>query len=472
MNKDSVSTKKLTRRDVLLGAGATATTLCIGGLAGKAWARHFGIESDISWAGYKAKEASEEEASKAMASRSVVTRKSISSLAPDSDEMMMFRDAVGVMRARSESDPLHPTGWLSQAATHSLYGASTVSGMQVHWSWLFLPWSRAYILYLERTMAAAIGEPSFALPYWDVSGDQMIPVQYGQKGNPLSDTTRVQQPGTRVPSVFMDMEACLSPKDFNTFGGHPYLNDTTQFTEGVMENTYHNCVHNWVGGNFGSAHFIYSNAAVDPLYTGHHANMDRIWAAWAAMPGHENPDNKRWLDTVFSFDNWRGGRDKISIRDLLDTEALGYKYDTLDIVQPNIEPPTYQNNATTFAVKPAKDRIIANQLNTGRRYVTMKFSQQQAPFHWAPLHVFMGAEGETPEYVSTVALLWNNNPSKQERNRKIAIQTAISDKLAKLLESGEPIETHFEYLPIEGVPPVPIQGPFPIKKVEFKLHTA
>ena len=161
---------------------------------------------------------------------------------------MMFREAVGVMRAKSERDVLDPGGWISHATNHGLYCSSAVSGLQVHWSWYFLPWHRAYLYYLEQALAAAIAEPNFSLPYWDSSADLRLPAQYWGADSPLSDTTRGIEENDTIPPEVVDMNACLQPKDFITFGGYPYTTDDQEFTDGVMETHMHNCVHNWVGG--------------------------------------------------------------------------------------------------------------------------------------------------------------------------------------------------------------------------------
>jgi Common central domain of tyrosinase/Polyphenol oxidase middle domain len=323
MKKRPRLSSDVTRRDLLLGVGAAGASALFG-LLRPAFAEQFGTQ--VTWTGYEKYEAAPLKAQAAMNSRRVVTRKSISTLSEHSDELRMFKEAVGVLRARSERSAMHPHGWAAIAAQHSLYCSGAVHGLQVHWSWLFLPWHRGFLYHLERTLAAAIGERTLALPYWDSSSDQMIPSHYWGEGNPLYDSTRLQRPEDRIPLDFMDVNACLMPRDFRTFGGYPYVSGDQEMVEGVMESAFHNNNHNWIGGNMAT----FWNAGYDPIFSGHHNNIDRAWAAWAAMPGHSMPEEKAWLDTVFTYSDPFGQPARMKIRDMLNTEAMGYRFDTLE----------------------------------------------------------------------------------------------------------------------------------------------
>jgi len=435
------------RRNLLLGIGAIAAGSGLG-LLGSASARQFG--TDVSWAKYEKYEASPMRAEQAMLSRGTVTRKSISMLAPDSDELRMFREAVGVMRARSERNLMHPNGWVAQATQHSLYCSSAVNGLQVHWSWLFLPWHRGYVYFLERAMAAAIGEPGFALPYWDSSSDRRIPLQYWGRENPLNDTTRLQRPEDTIPSDFMDVNACLLPSDFRTFGGYPYRSDDQELVEGVMESMFHNNCHNWTGGNLAT----FWNSAYDPVFSGHHNNIDRAWEAWMAMPGHEMPEEKEWYETVFTYPNERGQLQRISIGDLIDTAALGYRFDTLDVVQPDITAPELNGRATSFAVtldKPGR-KAVANSLRTGRRYALLRFTRVQANALAVPLcaRIFLGIENEQPDFVTTITILPVQNGGAPMLNRHVNIQLALKPGFIRHIESGRPLVAWLDPVPLRG----------------------
>ena len=87
-----------------------------------------------------------------------------------------------------------------------------------------------------------------------------------------------------------------------------------------------------------------------PLSPDTTGNIDRVWAAWSAIEGNEHPDDEGWLNTAFQFDNWQGKLEQITIRELLNTEDLGYRFDTLDVVQPEIETPTLNGESVAHAV--------------------------------------------------------------------------------------------------------------------------
>ncbi len=50
----------------------------------------------------------------------IVTRRNIAAMAPDDQNVLMFREAVRVMKKRSDVNQLDPTGWLMAGTTHSL----------------------------------------------------------------------------------------------------------------------------------------------------------------------------------------------------------------------------------------------------------------------------------------------------------------------------------------------------------------
>src|ERR1051325_3207185 len=135
MKKRPRLSSDVTRRDLLLGAGAAGASALFG-LLRPAFAEQFGTK--VTWIGYEKHEAAPLKARAAMLSRGVVTRKSILTLSEHSDELRMFKEAVGVLRARTERNPMDPNGWAAIAAQHSLYCSGAVHGLQAHGSWWFL----------------------------------------------------------------------------------------------------------------------------------------------------------------------------------------------------------------------------------------------------------------------------------------------------------------------------------------------
>jgi hypothetical protein len=66
-------------------------------------------------------------------------------------------------------------------------------------------------------------------------------------------------------------------------------------------------------------------AANDPIFYEHHANIDRMWSCWQHSHPNEQPGD--WQNQQFSFVDENGAQVTRSVKDFLDTKALGYVYD-------------------------------------------------------------------------------------------------------------------------------------------------
>ena len=99
--------------------------------------------------------------------------------------------AYARMRALPPDDPRSLAG---QAKIHCAFcnraymqggedGGSNVP-LQIHFSWLFLPWHRWYLFFHERILGSLIGDPTFALPYWNwddqVYGGNVLPEMFNE----------------------------------------------------------------------------------------------------------------------------------------------------------------------------------------------------------------------------------------------------------------------------------------------------
>jgi tyrosinase len=69
---------------------------------------------------------------------------------------------------------------------------------------------------------------------------------------------------------------------------------------GNLEGNPHNLVHVYVGGFLSnSQEGLMSDpgvAGLDPIFYLHHANIDRMWAAWNSNPKNTNPTDPNWLN--------------------------------------------------------------------------------------------------------------------------------------------------------------------------------
>uniref|UniRef100_A0A0D9V6N1 Tyrosinase copper-binding domain-containing protein n=1 Tax=Leersia perrieri TaxID=77586 RepID=A0A0D9V6N1_9ORYZ len=110
--------------------------------------------------------------------------------------MAKYERAIALMKALPRSDP---HSFYQQASIHCAYctGAYRQVGhpelaVQIHYSWLFFPFHRAYIYFFERIAAKLLGDPGFALPFWswDVPEGMRMPAAFANASSPLYDPVR------------------------------------------------------------------------------------------------------------------------------------------------------------------------------------------------------------------------------------------------------------------------------------------
>lgn len=115
-----------------------------------------------------------------------------------------YADAVRALRAAPA-----PKNWDTLARIHQ--------DRCPHGNWFFLPWHRAYLHYFERLCGQAIGDPNFALPYWDWGARLAIPAPFLDTSSPLHHardrTTLVSAPSFAAQTL----DRILRTPDFNVF---------------------------------------------------------------------------------------------------------------------------------------------------------------------------------------------------------------------------------------------------------------
>lgn len=316
-------------------------------------------------------------------------RRDIAAMKADDPQLEMFRAAVREMKRRSAANKLDPLGWYQNAVLHAMFCATNDFDLQVHYCNYFLPWHRAYLAFLERKMRAVISEPSLCLPYWDWTATPRIPEHFFGDRNPLWDSTRLQSPSSHLPADFIDVGPVLRAPTFRVFAGFPKRGASDPQVEGILEQGAHNNTHNWIGGNMAG----FPSAGFDPMFGTHHGNVDRLWEAWLRQGSkRQNSTDPAWLDYAFYFHDESGRMVRIPIRDILNTESLGYRYDSLDFT----------------SIAPASKKADKSK----RSYVHIRFPRNQVPAHPYCARVFIAAKGQdiayeawSPEYAGTVTLL-------------------------------------------------------------------
>nr|ACM43505.1 polyphenoloxidase [Camellia nitidissima] len=288
----------------------------------------------------------------------------------DAEYIAKFSKALALMKALPEDDP---RSFKQQANVHCAYcdGAYHQVGfpeldLQVHNSWLFFPFHRYYLHFFERILGSLIGDPSFAIPFWnwDSPNGMQMPAMYADPNSPLYDvlrdakhqpptlvdldyngsdptTTDAQQKSSNLNVMYRQMVS--SSKSARLFLGSPYrAGDEPDPGAGSLENIPHGPVHIWCGdrtqpnledmGNFYSA-------GRDSIFYGHHANVDRMWSIWKTLGGKRqdftDPD---WLNAGFVFYDENAQLVRVKVKDCLDSRKLGYVYQDVDIPWLNTRP--------------------------------------------------------------------------------------------------------------------------------------
>ncbi len=232
---------------------------------------------------------------------------------------------------------------------------------------IFLPWHRHYMITLERMMQDELGDPSFAIPYWDWAADGELPASaqleaslWGPSGigEPIGSvtTSKVAQMRVRVgPGSSFQVRSVASrplrrraaqgqtnqlPRKADVtralqagaYGASPWASNTLEH-RGILEGyawnppALHNLVHVWIGGDMAPM-----SSPNDPVFFLNHCNVDRIWEAWMKARGRsyspgagEGPAGHRVDSLMFTLlgENRRPS-------DVLDASAW-YSYDSLQV---------------------------------------------------------------------------------------------------------------------------------------------
>jgi tyrosinase len=233
-----------------------------------------------------------------------------------------LKRGVAAMKARPVSDP---RSWGFQANIHGTNGPASnpLFNQCQHGTLLFLAWHRGYLIYFERILRQASGDPDLTLPYWDWTTAPTLPAPYrtpASPSNPLYDDTRLINNGAALPPqvVVSDLSTALNQVPFPPIGPVGFSRS--------LEGSPHGVVHVLVGGNMGRV----PTSANDPIFWLHHCNIDRIWDRWLNLGGGRvNPSDAAFLDTAYSFADEDGNTVTAKVRDVLGSAQLGYRYDNV-----------------------------------------------------------------------------------------------------------------------------------------------
>ena len=163
----------------------------------------------------------------------------------------------------------------------------------------FLAWHRQFLLVFERRLGVAV-------PHWDWARDRAIPPA-------LTGSGLLRRWGVSRAPVF-NAGLLPSSQSVRVVGQAASFEVFQASLEAV-----HNLPHHAVGGTMNTA-----SSPADPVFWLHHANIDRIWAAWQKTrpaAGPVNATERLKPRSVFGMTMFG-----MAVSDVLDVAALGYRY--------------------------------------------------------------------------------------------------------------------------------------------------
>jgi tyrosinase len=215
------------------------------------------------------------------------------------------RFVSAIRRMKANGDAESPASWAFWPMVHMHHCP--------HGKDYFLAWHRGYLHLFERQLREVAGSQTLRVPYWDYFADAGVPAEFAA-GNSATNPLFEPRIGGNVGAAI---------------GYSPFEPQVTGFQragsadcfEARME-AFHNKIHNLVGGRMATM-----LSPSDPLFWVHHANVDRLWTAWAAAgQGRAMP--------AAADDYWRGSFDyapglALDRSATLTGSALGYRYPEL-----------------------------------------------------------------------------------------------------------------------------------------------
>jgi hypothetical protein len=191
---------------------------------------------------------------------------------------------------------------------------------QIHGSSAFLPWHRAYLYYFERVVQSLSNAPHFRLAAWDWEVNKNVPAAYnhwvtvaGMQGCQIVRDNGVAE--------VADPTGWLLSASSVDFQG-------SQYGTGNSMDGPHDTVHRSIGDFMHRIEF----SALDPIFSAHHANIDRFWEAWY-QHYKDVPhffDNQTWPSVPSQWIFYDAKiQDFVSVKpcDMLDLTGLGYDYE-------------------------------------------------------------------------------------------------------------------------------------------------
>lgn len=223
-----------------------------------------------------------------------------------------------------------------------------------HGNPLFYPWHRILIRQFELALKEASQNPDITLPYWDwqLTGrsNPFTPTFMGGNGDSMQNQRVTTGPFAHSNGMFtirvwdsaegdeglrrslgeQPDSALPRPEGvISALARTPYWAE--EGWENVSEDTLHNRVHSWIGGNMGEA-----SSSNDPIFFLHHCYLDYLWEQWSKQhplaepfqPRADAPNGVLGSRLIFNPSNEPAPWPQTwTVEQTLSTEALGYTYE-------------------------------------------------------------------------------------------------------------------------------------------------
>lgn len=258
-------------------------------------------------------------------------RRDVMELSEEDPFFAQYADAVRKMHALPEGDRRN---WRRQAQIHADFCK--------HGSLAFLHWHRHYLAFFEAICGELIGNPDFALPYWNWSKRSgIIPAPFYDRQE--LDVAYWNDPGTYSSPNWGPVDTVARR---GLAKGRGLLQDPTRggsFTSATLEDiktmpsaslfrsrlegSPHNNGHVIVGATASgpSGHIGSGLSPLDPIFWLHHCMVDRLWAEWQKTRSTPDP-GETYAD---DFVDRKGAPAPVAAAQAQTIEALGYTYDIL-----------------------------------------------------------------------------------------------------------------------------------------------
>jgi len=251
---------------------------------------------------------------------------------PDTDPFFKkYGDAVSAMHGLPDSDGRN---WINQAKVHADFCK--------HSQLSFLHWHRHYINFFEAICGEMIGDPDFALPYWNWSKRSgVIPAPFydvpelnvehwndpgvydGQSWGPIDTVGRRGLAKGRGLLNDPVRGGSFTSAKIESIKGSPNADLFRSSLEGSPHNDGHVVSGATATGKTG--HIGDGLSPLDPIFWLHHCMVDRVWAEWQRT--HTTPDPGESYDT--DFVDRKGNAAPVKSGGAMMIAPLGYTYDVL-----------------------------------------------------------------------------------------------------------------------------------------------